>query len=80
MQVKEIDNDTGKIKGYGICKKKYQISSLGGPTTPTLYHNAQSCVFCRIKNIIVNIWPSLCPKSGAPDGRKGKPAAAQLFV
>ena len=35
MQVKEIDIDTGKIKGYGICKKKYKISFLGGPTTPT---------------------------------------------
>ena len=35
MQVKEIDIDTGKIKGYGICKKKYEISFLGGPTTPT---------------------------------------------
>ena len=35
MQVKEIDIDTGKIKGYGICKKKYEISFVGGPTTPT---------------------------------------------
>ena len=35
MQVKEIDIDTEKIKGYGICKKKYEISFLGGPTTPT---------------------------------------------
>ena len=35
MQVKDIDIDTGKIKGYGICKKKYEISFLGGPTTPT---------------------------------------------
>ena len=35
MQVKDIDIFTGKIKGYGICKKKYQISFLGGPTTPT---------------------------------------------
>ena len=35
MQVKEIDIDTGKIKGYGICQKKYEISFLGGPTTPT---------------------------------------------
>ena len=35
MQVKEIDINTGKIKGYGICKKKYKISFLGGPTTPT---------------------------------------------
>ena len=35
MQVKEIDINTGKIKGYGICKKKYKISLLGGPTTPT---------------------------------------------
>ena len=35
MQVKEIDIDTGKIKGYGICKKKYKISFVGGPTTPT---------------------------------------------
>ena len=24
MQVKEIDINTGKIKGYGICKKKVQ--------------------------------------------------------
>ena len=35
MQVKEIDIDTGKIKGYGICKKKYKISFVGGPTIPT---------------------------------------------
>ena len=35
MQVKEIGINTGKIKGYGICKKKYKISFLGGPTTPT---------------------------------------------
>ena len=35
MQVKEIDITTGKIKRYGICKKKYKISFLGGPTTPT---------------------------------------------
>ena len=35
MQVKEIGINTGKMKGYGICKKKYQISFLGGPTTPT---------------------------------------------
>ena len=35
MQVKEIDINTGKIKGYGICNKKYKISFLGGPTTPT---------------------------------------------
>ena len=34
MQVKKIDNNTGKINGYGICKKKYKISFLGGPTTP----------------------------------------------
>ena len=35
MQVKEIDIDTGKITSYGICKKKYKISFVGGPTTPT---------------------------------------------
>ena len=35
MQVKEIDINTGKIKGYGICKKKKKISFLSGPTTPT---------------------------------------------
>ena len=35
MQVKEIDINTGKIKWYGICNKKYKISILGGPTTPT---------------------------------------------
>ena len=35
MQVKETDIDTEKIKGYGICKKKYEISFVGGPTTPT---------------------------------------------
>ena len=35
MQVKEIDIKTGKIRGYGICKKKYKIPFLGGPTTPT---------------------------------------------
>ena len=32
MQVKEIDNNTGKIKEY---RKKYKISFLGGLTTPT---------------------------------------------
>ena len=38
MQVKEIDINTGKIKGHGICKKKkYKISFLGGPTSPTYY-------------------------------------------
>ena len=41
MQVKEIDIDTGKIKGYGICKKKYEISFVGGPTTPT-YSNTRT--------------------------------------
>ena len=35
MQVKEININTGKIKRYGICQKKYKISFLGGPTTPT---------------------------------------------
>ena len=35
MLVKEIDINTGKIKGYRICNKKYKISFLGGPTTPT---------------------------------------------
>ena len=35
MQVKEIDINTGKIKGYEIFKKKYKISFSGGPTTPT---------------------------------------------
>ena len=35
MQVKEIDINNEKIKGYKICKKKYKISFLGGPTTPT---------------------------------------------
>ena len=36
MQVKEIDIDSGKIKQYGICKKKrYKISFLGGPNNPT---------------------------------------------
>ena len=35
MQAKEIDINTGKIKGYGTCQKKYKISFLGGPTTPT---------------------------------------------
>ena len=36
MQVKEIDINTGKIKGHEICKKiKYKISFLGGRTTPT---------------------------------------------
>ena len=38
MQVKEIDNDTGKNKGYGICKKKYKIKFLGGSTTLTLLY------------------------------------------
>ena len=35
MQEKEIDIDTGKIKGYEICNEKYEISFVGGPTTPT---------------------------------------------
>ena len=35
MQVKEIDIDTGKIKDYGFGKRKFEISFLGGPTTPT---------------------------------------------
>ena len=35
MQVKEIDINNGKIKGYEICKKKYKISFLGGLNTPT---------------------------------------------
>ena len=35
MEVKEIDINTEKIKGYGILKKKYKISFLDGPTTPT---------------------------------------------
>ena len=36
MPLKEIDIDTGKIKGYGICtQKKYEISFVGGPTYPT---------------------------------------------
>ena len=40
MQVKEIDIDTGKVKGCGIWKKKkYEISFLGGPTTPTYSSN-----------------------------------------
>ena len=41
MQVKEIVIDTGNIKGYGICKK-YEISFLGGPTTPTLIHESKT--------------------------------------
>ena len=41
MQVKEKDIDTGKIKGYGICKNKYNILFLGGPTTPTY----STCIF-----------------------------------
>ena len=33
---KKIDINTGKIKGYGICKKKeVQNHILDGPTTPT---------------------------------------------
>ena len=35
MQVKEIDIDTGKIKGFGNFKKKVRNLILGGPTTPT---------------------------------------------
>ena len=46
MQVKEIDINTGKIKGYGICKKKVQISFLGGPTTPT-YSTSQNIYIPR---------------------------------
>ena len=35
MQVKEIDINTGKIKGINLQKKEDKISFLGGPTTPT---------------------------------------------
>ena len=36
MQVKEIDINTGNIKGYEFAtKKRYKISFLGGPTTLT---------------------------------------------
>ena len=45
MQVKEIDIGTRKMKGYGICKKKYEISFLGGPTTPTY------SIFCFILTV-----------------------------
>ena len=45
MQVKEKDIDTGKIKGYGICKKKRARNLiLVGPTTPT-YSNVCSSSF-----------------------------------
>ena len=48
MQVKEVDINTGKIKGNGICqKKRYKISLLGGPTTPTY-----SSVSVSFKNIL----------------------------
>ena len=48
MQVKEIDFNTGKIQGNGICKKKYLISFLGGPTTPT-YSKSMWSVYCHDK-------------------------------
>ena len=53
MQVKEIDIDTGKIKGNGICKKKYKISFVGGPTTPTYsIYFLQECAFLYDKAVI----------------------------
>ena len=44
MQVKDLDINTRKIKGYGICKKKYTISFLGGPTTPTYSRHIKEAV------------------------------------
>ena len=35
MQVKEIDINTEKSRDMEFAKKKYKISFLGGPTTPT---------------------------------------------
>ena len=47
MQVKEREINNGKIKGYGICnKKKYKISFLGGPTTPTYSNTHNLKFFC----------------------------------
>ena len=54
MQVKEIDIDTGKIKGYGICKKKYEILFLDGPTTPT-YSNTLFSYYHTLK-LLKNFW------------------------
>ena len=51
MQVKEIDIDTGKIKGYGICKKKYEISFVGGPTTPTY-----SILYLTFHLMVTKVW------------------------
>ena len=45
MQVKEIDINPEKIKGYGICgKKKVQNLFLGGPTTPTYSISFEICL------------------------------------
>ena len=41
-QLKSDYIDTGKIKRYGICKKKLEISFLGGPTTPTYSTNCST--------------------------------------
>ena len=64
MQVKEIDIDTGKIKGYGICKKKYKISFLGGPTTPnySIYYCFQLFVVRKLlaKSKVVRMASNIC--------------------
>ena len=50
MGVKEKDIDTGKIKGYGICKKKYKILIVGGPITPT-YSISSFSIIVRVYSL-----------------------------
>ena len=65
MHVKEKDIDTRKIKGYGICKKnKYQVSLLGGPTTPTyctlLFFAVEIVQFFKVQNILFILMQMSC--------------------
>ena len=62
MQVKEIDIDTGKINGYGICKKKDKIRFLGGPNTPTNSIFAKEKEVLLLQKNIINYKAQLCLK------------------
>ena len=58
MQVKEIDIDTGKIEGYGICKKKKNLIS----TTPTnstwsILQEQNAFRICYICILLINKFP-----------------------
>ena len=61
MQVKEIDIDTGKkTRDKEFAKKKYEISFLGGPTTPTyskFSFHLENCEFYReyVCNMFLNV-------------------------